>query len=139
MGTRCQIGFYSKDEKDLHNWEALIYRHWDGYPKGVLPDLLPVLREFDKGRGLDDVEYASAWLVKEWKKDFLNIGISKDIHGDIEYFYAVYPDRVDVWAVVHTFEDMAFVKSVPIHGKAKVEKVVEKDTTDERITLIREG
>ena len=100
MSTRCQIAFYTGHDKDLPQFDALIYRHWDGYPSGVLPDLLPVLRDFHQHRGLGDVEYASAWLVSRWKNYYLNIGISKWFHGDIEWLYAVYPDgKVDVYKV----------------------------------------
>ena len=100
MSTRCQIGFYEPEVKDLNQWEALIYRHSDGYPDtqhGVIATVVPILKQFDKDRGLDDIEYASAWLVAKLKTDYLNIGISKGFHGDIEYFYAVYPDRMEVY------------------------------------------
>ena len=100
MSTRCQIGFYEQGVKDLTKFEALIYRHCDGYPdgeSGVPADIVPILKDFNKNRGLDDTEYASAWLVAKLKTDYLNIGISKDFHGDIEYFYAVYPDRLEVY------------------------------------------
>ena len=85
MSTRCQIGFYEPGEKDLGKFEALIYRHMDGYPGkadgseyGALADIVPILQDFKKNRGLDDVEYASAWLVAKLKDGYLNIGISKD-------------------------------------------------------------
>ena len=123
MSTRCQIGFYRKDEKDLNKWEALIYRHSDGYPEGVLPELLPFLKWFDKARGMSDTEYVSArclqylcnsydgmtWEMAEKfthvkdqiSKDFtgvLGYGICNGFHGDIEYFYAVYPKKVVVYS-----------------------------------------
>jgi len=99
MSTRCQIGFYRSDLKAFTDFESLVYRHSDGYPGGVLPDLLPILEDFDKNRGLDDIEYAAAWVVAKLKTDYLNIGISKGIHGDIDYFYAVYPDKLVVHSV----------------------------------------
>jgi hypothetical protein len=95
MSTRCQIGFYQQGEQNLEKWEALIYRHSDGYPDtqhGVVATVLPILKDFDKNRGLDDIEYASAWLVTSLKTDYLNIGISNKFHYDIEYFYAVFTD-----------------------------------------------
>lgn len=97
MSTRCQIGFYEPESKNLEDFETLIYRHCDGYPEGVLPVIVPILKDFDIKRGLNDVEYSSAWLVAKLKDGYINIGICKDFHGDIEYFYAVYPDRVDVY------------------------------------------
>lgn len=112
MGTRSHIAFYrNPDDTDLENWDALIYRHWDGYPEGMLPDIVPVLKDFDEHRGLGDTEYASAWLVKHLKDDYLNVGISKDFHGDIEYLYAVYPDRVDVYATDFDFEGKKGIKA----------------------------
>jgi hypothetical protein len=98
MSTRSQIGFYERVVKpeDLNNPEALIYRHSDGYPDGqygVPQTITPILLDFDKNRGLNDLEYASAWLVAKLKTDYLNIGISKYFHADIEYYYAVTPDE----------------------------------------------
>lgn len=101
MSTRCQIGFYNgepKDDKSLDNHQALIYRHWDGYPEAVLQDIMPELIEFNENRGLCDIEYASAWLVAKLKKDYLNIGISKDFHWDIEFYYAVFEAGVKVYS-----------------------------------------
>lgn len=101
MSTRCQLGFFQEGERDLNRWEALIYRHWDGNPESVLPTILPILRDFNENRGLSDIEYASAWLVAKLKENYLNIGICKDFHGDIEWFYAVYPDKVVVYQVTN--------------------------------------
>jgi len=104
MSTRCQIGFYESKPTDLNKWEALIYRHSDGYPDtehGVIATILPILADFNTNRGLEDSEYASAWLVAQLKTDYLNIGISKDFHWDIRYFYAVYPSQVDVYKTAY--------------------------------------
>ena len=97
MATRSMIGFYPEGQTDLESWEALIYRHWDGYPDGVLPEIMPILQDFDKNRGLSDIEYASAYLVARLKDDYFNYGIAKAFHGDIEYYYAVYPDKVEIY------------------------------------------
>jgi len=100
MSTRCQIGFYETGETNLEKWEALLYRHSDGYPEsehGVISTIKPILDDFQANRGLDDLEYASAWLVAKLKTDYLNIGISNGFHGDIEYFYAIYPDKMVVY------------------------------------------
>lgn len=134
MSTRCQIAFFEdKKQKDLSKFDALIYRHSDGYPGnidkgkkeyGVLTDIIPFLIWFKKQRGLEDMEYTSARLLQylcnrydgEMEKTekrvmqkmknankkliftgILGYGISKDFHGDIEYIYSVYPDRVEVY------------------------------------------
>ncbi|MBA7624557.1 hypothetical protein ES703_31966 [subsurface metagenome] len=101
MGTRCQIGFYEPESSTLVDFEALIYRHWDGDPESVLPTILPILRDFNENRGLSDIEYASAWLVAKLKENYLNIGICRVFHSDIEWFYAVYPDKVVVYQVTN--------------------------------------
>src|SRR3990172_9401880 len=104
MSTRCQIGFYELEDTPLNKWEALIYRHSDGYPDtegGVIAIIAPILEDFNKNRGLDDLEYGSAWLVAKLKEDYLNIGISKYLHGDIEFFYAVSPQSIRVFKVNH--------------------------------------
>lgn len=116
MSTRCQIAFYESEPKDLNNFEALIYRHSDGYPEGVMPDIEPFLKWWSKGRGLDDIEYVSARLLQylcnrydmhgyeydKKDKDFtgtLGHGICKDFHQDIEYLYVIYPNQLEVYDI----------------------------------------
>ena len=69
MSTRCQIGLYENEKTDLAKPDILIYRHCDGYPGtvdgkkfGVLPDIIPMLKDFRKHRG-EDIEYCGAQLV----------------------------------------------------------------------------
>jgi hypothetical protein len=123
MSTRCHLGFYSSKEKDIRDWDALIYRHYDGYPEGVIPDIEPMLKRFNRERGLSDTSYAAAWLVhelissyvkdsvknaKEWGfpgmpkdgKNWLGHGICKDIHCDIEFFYKIYPSAIEIYDAV---------------------------------------
>jgi hypothetical protein len=115
MSTRAHIAFYSEKDQPLKDWDALIYKHSDGYPEGTLPLLKEFCEAFNKQRGLEDSEYASARYVArlaterdeqlaEYRNpiameefDFLGIGISKQLHGDIEYFYAVFPNRIEVY------------------------------------------
>lgn len=104
MSTRCQIGFYDmgifgNQDKNLKNWDVLIYRHSDGYPVNVVNELMPILQDFDKKRGLSDTEYAGAWLCAKWKTDYLNIGVSKNFHYNIEYFYAVTLQHLQVYHI----------------------------------------
>ncbi len=127
MSTRCQIVVMGdENEKDLNNYEALIYRHSDGYPNGVMPDIMPFIEWWAKGRGMVDSEYFSARFVqylcnrhdhftlmfhkemplktseleeKEMEQftGTLGHGICKIWHGDIEYVYAIYPTKVVVF------------------------------------------
>jgi hypothetical protein len=126
MSTRSQLGFYRKEpaKATLKKWEALIYRHSDGYPDAVLPDIIPFLKWWKSKRGITDLEYCSARLLqylcneydnhsKEFEKkigktalsndgDYTGIyghGICKAFHGDIEYYYAIYPNKVQIYSV----------------------------------------
>jgi len=135
MSTRAQIGFYDTDDHKISGWDALVYKHSDGYPEGVLPLLQDFCRMFNKNRGLSDSEYAAARYVTalcnqrekdlmEWRKesphafpkgdkpDLLGVGISKDFHGDIEYFYAVSPHRIAVYSVSGAPSDEAVPEKV---------------------------
>jgi len=130
MSTRCQLGVYESQSTPLEKWGVLLYRHSDGYPgkedgseAGVLPDIIPFLKRFDKERGIRDLEYCGAWLIHhlieehiKWGekfarehselrgrnkdgKDWLGHGICRDFHVDIEYFYKIYPGGVDVFEI----------------------------------------
>lgn len=72
MSTRSQIAFYESPEAKLEEPEALLYRHSDGYPSGVLPDIMPFLEWWAQGRGISDIEYCSArllqWLTNQYDK-----------------------------------------------------------------------
>ncbi len=119
MSTRCHIATYREKPTDLRSFTALIYRYSDGYPDGVLPDIMPFLEKFKEARGIEDDEYCAARLLQHlcntsdqslkdmWneigdeeqanKFNALGHGICRYIHGDIEYFYAIYPDQVAVY------------------------------------------
>ena len=127
MSTRCQIGFYESKDSKIEDPKALIYRHSDGYPGdlpkeeyGVLQDIVPFLRWFKKARGINDTEYVAArllqWLCNQYDgfvqmtaprsfeedKAFTGLlghGICKEFHIDIEYYYRIYPDAVEVYDV----------------------------------------
>ena len=156
MSTRCQIGFYEPDAKSLDDFEVLIYRHSNGYPdteQGVLADIVPTLEQFDKNRGLDDIECSAAWLVTKLtvaqidkyldsqcpRLSFLEIGICKDFHPDIEFYYAIYPDRIDVYSVNLPYANsnvtpkirFSKIKSVPIYREIEVCKILKKSLQGE--------
>jgi len=147
MSTRCQIGIYNKKEDKLEDFEVLIYRHSDGYPGtvsgsqyGVLQELVPFLKYWKKTRGISDTEYCGARLLQkltntydgdmlEIEKDrkekmftgILGYGICKTFHSDIEYFYKVYPDEVQVFSVDDFLEErpwtpikMTLIKTIKI-------------------------
>jgi len=100
MSTRAQI--------HVEGSGVYIYKHSDGYPKGVLPWLEPFVARFHAGRGWDP-EYLSARIVAEGVRlflessaeyeretgkplggsEFLGWGVSTSLHGDEEYIYVI--------------------------------------------------
>lgn len=88
MSTRCQIEFRSGEQR------RTVYRHWDGYPSAVIPDLLAFLA-WSNRRG--DVEYESAnflyWSKRELDEDRCQLGFgictNDELHHDVEYYYVV--------------------------------------------------
>lgn len=121
MSTRCQIEFVvkwnNKDNKPERDYRT-VYRHSDGYPEGVIPDLKDFLK-WNVGRNTD-VEYAAAnfiyWSKRKHEEKYFKPGDgyetrkkwsdmggtncsglhtgfgvcnNKEIHGDTAYFYRV--------------------------------------------------
>ena len=158
MSTRCQIGIYEKDEDVstdagiIENASVFLYRHSDGYPGstkkddiGVVPDILPFIKEFKAIRG-HDVEYMNACLMaylKQWHcgekmsdtcdsnhmvlsvNDIhissLSHGVNTVLHCDIEYFYAITPSKLIVYKVNGWGKSYKFrkVKSFVLTSKKK--------------------
>lgn len=91
MSTRAQIVF--------EDGTAIVYRHCDGYPTGMLPVLLPVVRANQGARG-HDPEYLAARVIAALcaaTPGESGIGVSAEIHGDIAYLYVVRADgRIQV-------------------------------------------
>ena len=128
MSTPCQILV------DGHT--ASVYRHWDGDPDSVLPDLLPLVKKFTAVQGFDP-EYLTAQIVhhliarrrrqvsrlKKYYKDrgqsmgrlgdelpYLGYGVegfNGAFHGDEEYIYVVKQDHVEVRKTVRGFGESA--------------------------------
>lgn len=88
MSTRCQIEFRTGADR------RTVYRHWDGYPSAVVPQL----REFLAwSRCGGDVEYVSANFLHRSKREMdkhseqqgFGICANDEFHADIEYYYVV--------------------------------------------------
>lgn len=99
MSTRCNIHFVSAKGGDV---EANIYRHCDGYPDGVLPDLarfFAAVRAQTSDTRFDDPEYLAAkfivWQADQRRNntkgllDFISVAPCVVDHLDIEYVYEV--------------------------------------------------
>ena len=92
MSTRAQIQFGDS--------EAMVYKHSDGYPKGVFPSLHELCDKFRKFRGFEP-DYLTARYAQLLTNEIdecvkydapstcIGVGIDCDFHGDIEYFYHV--------------------------------------------------
>jgi hypothetical protein len=110
MSTRCNIGIYEEKEEKLENPDVILYKHSDGYPEGTLPLLKKFMENPKNDRNRYDYEYQSAWLLHTlinqgiedsitfgYETIHVGYGICKEIHGDIEYYYAIYPDRIETY------------------------------------------
>ena len=124
MSTGCQIGIYEKKESKLNDWDVLIYRHSDGYPERVIPDIQPFLEWWDKVRGISDTNYCGVrllqYLCNKYDKERTEIiekimfnplavkeknyltgiygyGVCKSFDYGAEYFYKVYPGNIEVY------------------------------------------
>ena len=99
MSTRCMI--------EVAGISVKLYKHHDGYPEGVLPSLVPLVKRFISARGWDP-EYmlarVSQWLMNEsdasmdeYRKasgrpaetEALGFGLDTQYHGDLDYVYII--------------------------------------------------
>ena len=126
MSTRCQILFRSEDGTEnggVSYEEAQIYQHSDGYPEGVLPELLEFYK-WNVGENFDVPSSAANFIYYEKRKmesydsgegkrfNFktpktdsfvrMEFGIEKtnhEIHGDEEYLYRITISDNSNWVV----------------------------------------
>jgi hypothetical protein len=78
-----------------------IYRHCDGYPESVFPDLQKFAADFNRARGVDPEYMLAQCLLKCGVSDrgsYTGYGVSTWWHYDIEWLYKVYVEtgRVEV-------------------------------------------
>jgi len=103
MSTRCQIEFRRGSRR------RTVYRHWDGYPSAVVPDLLAFLAWSTRS---GDIEYETANFLFWSKRDLdersvqLGFGVCApgELHGDVEYYYVVEHDRAGTTIVAYRIE-----------------------------------
>lgn len=96
MSTRAQIVIM---EDDNTVYPVKIYKHYDGYPEGVIPILAPFTLEFAQGRGADPEYFIAQCLGRFARADYgpgganyTGWGLCTEYHGDIEYLYICYPN-----------------------------------------------
>jgi hypothetical protein len=136
MSTRCHVAVYENEEKAKKGQHhALLYKHSDGYPEGILPILEGICQKFQERRGMGDTEYLSAWVLwalvndsvenmKKWHKEdgigpedgieCLGFGVCSVIHTDIAYFYKIYPGMIEVFSTSHLGGGLRPVKQISI-------------------------
>src|SRR5262249_60391012 len=75
-----------------------VYRHWDGYPKAVIPELIKAL-EFAWPLPRFEADDFAAAIVRAWKDGGGHIRIDGNpkgfelVHGDTEYVYVIKFDK----------------------------------------------
>lgn len=103
MSTRCQIEFRRGRQR------RTVYRHWDGYPGAVIPDLLAFLAWSTRS---GDVEYETAnflyWSKRGMDEGSVQLGFGVcapgEVHGDVAYYYVVEHDRAGTTIVAYRIE-----------------------------------
>jgi len=87
MSTRAQIA--------IEGSKVLVYKHWDGYPGGILPILAPFVKQFAESRDWDP-DYMVARLAQRMcdaaGPDMTGCGVDCEIRGDTAYLYRVTQD-----------------------------------------------
>lgn len=109
MGTRSTTHFIYQDSNGRTYTEAIIYRHWDGYPEGAGTDIFRFLAQVKRhtfDTRFSDPSYLAAkyvvWLSQEPFAhdrgrfpednrclDFLSVGVCSEDPGDIKYRYTI--------------------------------------------------
>lgn len=121
MSTRCQIEFYDANPTDGAEPQARIYKHSDGYPKGILPMLRYIERLLGKnippyGPRLDDPEWAAAEFVTQfrlpsnWREDTKRLGGEPLIDGTEKVPLTRY--RGNIYITQHLHQDIEYLYRV---------------------------
>src|SRR4051812_48932828 len=87
-----------------------IYRHWDGYPEAVIPDLTQALPYAWQLPRFEADDFAAA-IVRAWKtENGGNICIDGNpngfelIHGDVEYVYVISFDKAKNEPIITVYD-----------------------------------
>ena len=97
MGTRAVITFI--DERDKFH----IYKHWDGYPSGVLDGLADSFQYAWRLPRFEAMDFAAAYIRGNKAEGGGDVYVTKNYsaHGDLEYRYEVraagYKLKVDIF------------------------------------------
>lgn len=94
MSIRAQITFYEKETDAIEDWKEIIYRHLDGYPSEILPQI--------KKYGTDVEKY----LQQRYKDGRPVYGKDTEVHPDIDFLYVVRKEKVTVFRLDYKTQDL---------------------------------
>lgn len=103
MSTRSTMHFLDSEEKDATP-EAIVYRHYDGYPEGAGTDIYRFFQAVEKATSdtrFNDPTYLAAkyvvWQAGEFGQglQFLGVGVMQRDPLDIEYRYVIECAKLD--------------------------------------------
>lgn len=139
MSTRATTHFQNSSRT-----VAIVYRHPDGYPKGLgqdLRDFFQEVKDNTKDTRFGDASYLAArWVVRDSQRyahtlkfenntweyeinyplDFLSVGLLMEDPGDIEYRYIVDCDHQDQNGL-----PLLYVEGVRYSGEGVARQVIE--------------
>lgn len=107
----CQLGIYDHHDDAIDQWNALIHLRDERPPRNLLREIAPFLREFHVQQDMRDTESLGAWLI--WylidsslasANELGHIAVSREVRGDIDYFYKISPGLVEVFRIDELLE-----------------------------------
>ena len=149
MSTRAMVHFVYTDSPT--KIVANIYRHSDGYPEGMVPDLRRFFADVKaqtKDTRFNNPEYLAAKFIvwqagqytdkTEWHEqknplDFLGLGVAMVDHSDVEYIYTVHCGQSGDPVITCKTPDG---ETVDISELLKDEVPVTDTTLDNFVTLV---
>lgn len=91
----------------------LLYKHHDGYEKGMLPFLAPFIKN-----GMESASHISNSLINNSE-----VEVTSAIHGDIEYYYVINAQDKNVEVHKVDFDgNMEYLRSYTLDEMLEVEK-----------------
>ena len=120
MGTRAMIVVSGENDKRLYS--VKLFRHWDGYPEAVLPELTKAVAEFFAVRG-HEPDMLMAYLTEQLRKnhgDMLGYRLSDKIFSDVEYVYQVTLNgKIKVRVPKETFWEKPTLQNTTVWSESK--------------------
>lgn len=101
MGTRAVFTFKNKNET------YSVYKHWDGYPEGAaefLTKTIPFAWELPR---FETSDFTAAFIAanKTTGGGDIYLTTNHEAHGDLDYFYEVFPSDRNGQLIIRAYED----------------------------------